>query len=154
MISQSRRWAGFALVLLFLIACQPLQLVSDYDEFTDQTVAQLQRRVETLLTTLERTPEMPACSYTQNEDAYLAMAIDLNILIARNKTRPRNGLTNKQLALLKDNLAAMEELHKEEGAEQCLSGENIALLRSGLEIGFNAIVTLEGAKKRGEAEVN
>lgn len=152
MITHPRRWAACALALLMLSGCQPLQLVSDYDEFTDQTVAQLQRRVETLLTTLERVQEMPACSYSQHEDAYLAMAVDLNLLIARNKTRPRNDLTNQQLVLLKDSLEAMEQMHREEGSDQCLSPQNIALLRSGLEIGFNAIVTLEGAKKRGEVQ--
>lgn len=152
MKSLTRRCAAFALVVALCAGCQPLQLVSDYDEFTDQTVTQLQRRAETLLTTLERT-DMPACSYAQHEDAYLAMAVDLNLLIARNKTRPRNDLTNKQLVLLKDSLAAMEELHQSEGTEQCLSEQNIALLRAGLESGFTAIVTLEGAKKRGEVPV-
>lgn len=147
------RWLQYAVIFVLCAGCAELRLISDYDEFTDQTVTSLQRQVETLLTTLERSQTAPACTYGQHEKAYLAMDVDLNLLISRNKPRARNDITNKQLKLLDSSLSDMEALHKMQGTDTCLGAADITLLRSAFESSFTAIVMLENAKRRGEEPV-
>jgi hypothetical protein len=143
------RWTCALLLVAALSGCTELRLISDYDEFTETTVTSLQRQVETLLTTLERRQSPPACSYAQFETAYLAMDVDLNLLLARNKPRPRNRITSEQLELLGDSLDTMEELHRQTGPDACLGAADIMLLRAGFESSFTAIILLETAKRRG-----
>lgn len=160
MLSHPRWWQTglLAALLVLTVGCAEVRLISDYDQVTDEQVNALQRMAEQLFTSLERNAEFPDCSHASHEDFYEAAAVELNLLIARNEIRPRNRVTQDQLAALKDSVNTLEERHLlvdqvEPGEEhECISVEEVALLRSGFDVSFRAILKLELAKKRGEEE--
>lgn len=116
-------------------------LISRYDETTDKDVSALQKTVNGLLTQLERAKELPSHESTQS--TYDGIATDLAAIQLRNDARSRNQLTIDQLALLKKNLDAFEDLHK----QGLLNKAMIKPQRSILDQTFRAILTLELKKK-------
>ena len=147
MAGRTLRLTLIALLLGLAHGCAEVRLISDYDEVTDRSVTALQRDLETLLTTLERNPQPPACLHVTHADTYAAMEVDLNLLLARNAGRPDNSLTERQLVMLRDSIDTLEELHRSSG-DACLSNFSIAPLRSAFNSSFTAILKLEFAKKR------
>lgn len=136
-------------VIIMLSGCAEIRLISEYDAYTDQNVTKIQRTLETLFTTLERSPTYPDCSHAEQEEDYAEIAVELNLLIARNELRPKNRITQDQLNLLKESLGELEKLHKEsDESGKCMSTEEIQLLRSAFASSFGAILRLELAKKR------
>lgn len=133
-----------AAVLLLLSACSP-RLISDYDETTDRSVTELQRMVESFLTTLERDPTPPACEYARQRQFYHDASVAISALALRNEIRTHNEITNAQIGLLKKSLDALERLHQ----TSCLSPLQVQLVRDGFNQSFRAILKLELAKQRG-----
>ena len=148
---RTARLSVLLVVLVVLVGCTQVQWISDYDAYTDEEVGKLQRKTEELWTALERRPTRPDCAYASHLDFYEKATVDLNVLIARNAIRPLNTITSNQLELLKSSLETLEELHTlADTEERCLSAEETALLRTGFDTAFSAILKLELAKKRGE----
>ncbi len=140
---------GFIVVLAVLCAsCTEVRLISEYDVYTDEHVTALQREFETLATSLERGASMPACAHQNYDSTYAQIQVELNLLLARNRMRPKNSQTTDQLELLADSFRTLEELHKDaDSRNNCLSIDELALLRSGFDSQFGGILTLEIAKR-------
>lgn len=95
----SRKWrAGIAVLTIWLTACMPVKLVSDYDEKLDQGVTEVQKKVEAILTKIEGSKGNPSSTYKASD--YSAINEDLNVLITRAASSDKNELTSKQLHTL------------------------------------------------------
>ena len=137
---------AFLALLLFCTSCTEIRLISDYDEETDRAVAALQKKVETLLTSLEKTLGTNEGAFSNYEDDYDEIKIDLSSLQVRADSRPKNQIQIDQLAEIAKQLALFEQAHKA-GMDKA----EIPPFRNGFNQSFRAIITLELAKKRGES---
>lgn len=151
---------GCFALLLCLNSCT-VTLISEYDEYTDKAVSDMQEQVELHLTRMEKLavgfdgqPVRPACEYQQNQEFYIESLAAARTLKTRNEVRPRNDITTRQLGLLIDNLENLEMLHQGDPPDpgHCLSSANTQLARASMDQMFNAILKLEDAKKRGESK--
>ncbi len=134
-----------ALAAVFVAAGCTLKLVADYDEVTDQAVTALQRKVERFFVDLERDIPTPDADYANHVEFYDDVRADLRVIRVRAAARPKNEITLEQLDLLAANVDNLEALH-ELGFED---REELVPVRAAFEQGFQAILTLELAKKRG-----
>jgi hypothetical protein len=82
-----------------LAGCVSVKLVADYDQQTDQSVSELQRKCETFLTYLERNAGKPEAQYDANKKFYDGARIDLSAIRVRAAAIPKNELTLRQLDL-------------------------------------------------------
>lgn len=162
-----QNWAKFLLswivITVFLAGCTQIKLVSDYDENIDQGVTDIQKKVETILTKIERSASDPSSSYVASD--YSSIKEDLNVLITRAESTDNNELTTKQLytlgyALLENPTIAPENLkirppiknlslEKRHQLKEPFQAEDIRDLRSLIGVNFRAILKFELAKKRG-----
>lgn len=133
-------------LLIFLAGCT-VKLISSYDETTDRDVTALQRKVEEFLVTLDSQQGPPTCAYQNHKDFYLQAKVDLSAIAVRVAAIPKNEITIEQVRLLADSLDKLEQLHK----IACLSAQQIQALRTAFNASFTAILKLELAKKRGQA---
>lgn len=145
------------LLLLGMSGCT-VKLIASYDETTDQNVTALQRKMETFLTELETKDGLPECSYSNNAEFYTQAKVDLSAIKVRVDAIPKNEITAEQIALLASSLNDLQALHQlkdkkttTEGELRCLSSDEIKALRSAFNVSFTAILKLELAKKRGDA---
>ena len=134
-----------ALAVILVAAGCTLKLVADYDEVTDQAVTALQRKVERFFVGLERDIPTPDADYENHVEFYDDVRADLRVIRVRAAARPKNEITLQQLDLLTENVDNLEALH-ELGFED---REELVPLRAAFQQGFQAILTLELAKKRG-----
>ncbi len=74
------------------------------------------------------------------------MRAELSVIRVRAAARPKNEITVQQLDLVAENVKNLEELHKL-GFD---SPEALEPLRNAFQQSFQAILTLELAKKRGQ----
>lgn len=146
-----------ALLLLAMSGCT-VKLIASYDETTDQNVTALQRKMETFLTELETKDGLPECSYSNNSAFYTEAKVDLSAIKVRVDAIPNNDITAEQIVLLTSSLNDLQALHQlkdkkttTEGELKCVSSDEIKALRSAFNASFTAILKLELAKKRGEA---
>lgn len=148
-VSWRRRGLLPCIALLSLLLSQSVgctvRLIADYDEQTDASITELQRKVETFLTRLERSAGRPEASHAANVGFYDEMRVALSSIEVRAAAIPRNEITRQQLSLLRDSLNTLEELHK-----TGISTEQVQPLRTAFNTSFGAILKLELAKKRGK----
>lgn len=161
-----RPWQLFlALVLSFALpACvQQVRLISDYDESIDQGVTSIQKKVEVILTKIERWRTDPSKAYVAQD--YTAIREDLDLLITRAQAAEKSDLTTKQLytlgyALVENPPVAPPELglgppqpqlslEARNRYKEALTAADIQDLRKLIDADFRAILKLELAKKRG-----
>jgi hypothetical protein len=158
--------ASYFALALALVACGPIKLVSDYDEKLDQGVTDIQKKVESALTKIERSPKNPSATYVAAD--YEAIKEDLNVLITRADSADKNEITVKQLytlsyALLQNPSIAPGQLNLPRSpAEMSLQArhsqsngfgsEDLRDLRTILGVNFRSILKFELAKKRGSGE--
>ena len=157
------RWVFFFLFWLPLLSgCLPVKLIGDYDEKIDQGVSGLQKKVEVVLSKIERSAKNPSASFSESD--YAELKQDLNVLITRASSWDKNELTVKQLytlgyALLDKPSLAPEDLklpapikdqslEKRHQSKEAFGVEDIRDLRDILTVNFRAILKLELAKKR------
>lgn len=162
----SRKWrAGVAVLTIWLTACMPIKLVSDYDEKMDQGVTEVQKKVEAILTKIDGSKGNPSSTYKASD--YSAINEDLNVLITRAASSEKNELTSKQLhtlgfSLLQSppippaglNVPQIKEgqsLQQRHQLATPFSTDDIRDLRALLGVSFRAILKFELAKKRGDA---
>lgn len=133
-----------AALLLALSACAP-RLLAPYDEVTDRAVSALQRKTEAHLIALEAATGPPDCRFERHQQFYTDARIELSALAVRTAAIPGNERTSEQTALLQRSLESLRQLHRID----CLSPEQIAILRIQFNSSFTAILKLELAKRRG-----
>jgi hypothetical protein len=132
-----------AVVLLALAACTP-RLLAPYDEVTDRSVSALQRQTEAHLIALEAAAGTPDCVFEHHQRFYTDARIDISALAVRTAAIPGNERTAEQTTLLLASLESLRQLHRLD----CLSAEQIAILRTQFNSSFTAILRLELAKRR------
>jgi hypothetical protein len=120
--------------------------VGDYDEVTDQEATRLQKEMDRFLTRLEGLPANDAGqAYGGNQDFYDAFGVDLRALTTRAASLPNNARTAEQLTLMQANLDSLRSAHR---AQNRLSAPALRLYRDLFAAGWQAILTLELAKRR------
>lgn len=127
------------------LGCQ-IKLVADYDEITDRSVTALQREFELFFIDVERNLYTPEAAYENYTGFYDEVRAELSVIRVRAAARPKNEITVEQLDLVAQNVELLEELHKL-GFED---PEELEPLRAAFQQSFQAILTLELAKKRGQ----
>ena len=142
---QARIAAVFVAAVLALSGCS-IQLISKYDEATDKAVTALQKKTEAHLVALEAVQGLPDCKYEKHKQFYEEAKVDISAITVRAAAIPKNEITTQQAGLLAGSLGSLEKLHR----IACLSGDQIAPLRTQFNSSFTAILKLELAKRRGE----
>ena len=127
------------------LGCQ-IKLVADYDEITDRSVTALQREFERFFIDVERNLYMPEADHANYIEFYDEVRAELSVIRVRAAARPKNEITVEQLDLVAQNVDNLEELHKL-GFD---SPEELEPIRTAFRQSFQAILTLELAKKRGQ----
>ena len=140
-----------ALVLIGLLAgalvgCTSIKLISDYDEQIDVGATRLARDMDRFLLKLEDKADTPKAEYEANKEFYLDYEVELRSLLLRARSQPKNSQTEEQLVRMLDSLEALKTVH-ELGP---LPEEQIDVTRDLFAQAWQAIITLEMAKKRGE----
>ena len=123
-----------------------MKLISSYDESTDRAVTQLQRDIETFFVTVERQAGMPECEYENHVEFYQDSKVAISAIEVRARAIPKNEITIEQIALLKDSMDKLEQLHE----LGCFSPGQVENLRNSFNTSITAILKLELAKKRGD----
>jgi hypothetical protein len=133
--------------LLILPGCT-VKLIADYDEQTDKSITELQRKLETFFVNLEGQFGTDEAKYENHLDFYKEVKVDISAIKLRVSALPQNEITVKQVTLLEENIALLEEFHKEGIA----TIEVIEVPRKDFNSALLNILKLELAKKRGEED--
>lgn len=113
MTYRTARILTWLIVPLMLAACQTIQLVSDYDETTEQTATALQRKMTDFFLRVQALPAGdPGLRFAANQDFYREVTVDLNTLQVRAEGLRLNSATVGQLQALEDSLALLVLQHK------------------------------------------
>lgn len=134
------------LLLVALTGCSGVNLISEYDQQTDESLEQLQQDIESVLTKLERNLGTDAGNYDAYASRYDSIRVRLRTLKVRASSRPKNEIQVTQLGNVLEQIDLFEQAHK-----QGMSAEEIPPFRRGFNQSFRAMITLELAKKRGES---
>lgn len=142
------RYALIFLSFIILVAASgcTVKLIADYDEFTDQAITNLHRKVEGFFINAKANLNDPAWAYENKKDFYIDVRVDLEVVKLRNSIREKNNITIKQLNLLSNSIDTLEELHKTVGFK---IKEVVDSAQSGFNSSFRAILELELAKNKG-----
>jgi len=146
--SYSHRYVLAYLIFFIIIGVSgcTVKLISDYDEFTDQAVTNLHRKVEGLFINLKAHLNDPAWTYENKKEFYTEIRVDLEVIKLRNSIREKNKITNDQLDLLSKSINDLEQLHK---AGSFTAKEVVDSAQAGFNSSFKAILALELAKNKG-----
>jgi hypothetical protein len=142
---------GFVMVAILTVvmsACS-VRFISDYDETTDRSVTELQRKVETFLVKMENTAGTSEGEYVNNKAFYDDVKVALSAMRVRAAAMPKNELTVQSIDLIEENIENLRQLHERRG-EKGLSKALVEPIRTAINAQFTAILKLEFAKKRGE----
>ena len=126
--------------------CTSVTLISRYDEQVDQSATALLKQMDAFLAKLQ-TASGAAAEYEANKDFYSDYAVELRALKVRAESQAKNAPTVQQIELMQRNLEQLEAAHK----SGPISPAAIPTFRDLFEQGWRAILTLELAKKRGDA---
>lgn len=89
-------WQLIPLVLLLLLSgCGTIRLVANYDENLDKGLTDLQKKVEVILTKIERNPSNPSSTYEPKD--YEQLRENLNVLRTRAAAWDKNEVTVRML---------------------------------------------------------
>ena len=138
---------GVAILALALtVSGCSIKLISSYDETTDKTVTDLQKKTEAHFVALEAVEGLPECIYEKYKKFYDEARVDVSAIAVRAAAIPKNEITTEQTILLSSSLDSLGKLHK----IACISKDQIKPLRTQFNSSFTAILKLELAKRRGE----
>lgn len=98
-------------VAIFLSACTPIQLVSDYDENIDKGAAALHKKIDTYFVSFG-SMSLDERKYKNQQKFYEGVVVDLNSLKVRASAIYKNEITEEQLDVVEENLAYLLLLHK------------------------------------------
>ena len=148
--SWRRRQTRVSLMLLVLaVAGCSIRLISSYDEITDRSATELQRKVERFVRSMESASGTPAGAYANNKAFYDEAEADVSAMRIRATAIPQNRLTLQQIELLDKNLELLRQLHQR-GDSLRAAVATPAL--DAMNATFAAIIKLELEKKRGAAK--
>jgi len=146
-IEFSRSFLYFVtLILTFAAIACSVKLVADYDEATDKSVTELQRKMEAFLVDIQRKVGTDEAAYSNHIGFYDDVHVDISAVKVRAAAREKNEITLEQLDLVQKNLDNLEKLHK----LGFNSPQEIEPLRKAFNASFTAILKFELAKKRGK----
>lgn len=169
-------WMSF--LVLAISGCGTVRLVAGYDEAFEKGVTDLQKKVEAILTKIERQPSKPSSTYDSKD--YENLREDLNVLRTRAAAWDKNEVTVKMLyelgyQLLENPSIPITEkeaarkkldqvvaeksgipiptdnhfsLERRHKMSEQLGAEDIRDLRAILEIHFRTLLKFENLKKR------
>lgn len=149
---QSRLRTGPAMVMLPLLliaasSCK-VRLISDYDDITDRSATELQKKVEGFVHKMVASAGTPEGSYARNVVFYDDARTDLSAIRVRANAFEKNKFTLEEINLIQANLDNLEKLHKI-GGDRGLRKEVADPALDALNTQFTALIKLELAKKRG-----
>lgn len=133
---------------IFFQSCSNIRLISDYDEITDVTVNELQRKVSGFFVKMERVIGTDSAKYENNISFYDDAKVDLDILSVRAKAFEKNTIMEKQVRALSQMFTDLEKLHK----IGFVDVSQIEPLKQPFNSAFTAIIKLQMALKRGESK--
>lgn len=146
----SSAWRGrlwlWVVLALSLVGCQ-VTLISAYDPELDRAATALQKQMDGFLTRLERHAGLPESAYASHAVFYEDYAVELRSLHLRAQSHAQNAITAQQLTLMIENVRQLQIAH-EAGP---LAPPTLRATRDLLNQGWQAIIALEMAKRRGEA---
>ncbi|MDI6767639.1 MAG: hypothetical protein QME52_12530 [Bacteroidota bacterium] len=131
------------LYLITFTACS-VKFITEYDENTDRTVSDLQRKFETFFISAEKVCGTPEGDYSHFENFYDDIKVDLTLLELRVNAKSKNEIQIEQVSLLKKSFDDLKKLHK-----LGLTKEQLAPIRTGFNVSLTAILKFEFAKRRG-----
>jgi hypothetical protein len=144
---QPQRSAVARIVLLALLLAGvsgcAVTLISQYDEQIDKSATALQLEMDAFLTGLEAAPQP---TFAEKQPFYTDYQVKLRSVLLRAQSHPKNDLTVRQIELMTKNLAELQAAHR----AGPLDPAAVATTRSLFNLGWQAIIKLELAKKRGE----
>jgi len=104
--------------VIFLTACSAVRLLAPYDEVTDLKTAELEENILLHLNTWDAiyslNPDSSVLTYQHNLPFYIEAKTVVELLLSRNEGVDKNNVVTEQLNLLKENLADMAAIHKED----------------------------------------
>ena len=130
---------------LLLSSCQ-VQWVSMYDETFDRQVTAFQKTTHTHLEKL-KTMTWPDCGYDANEDFYIGLVADVQVIVTRAESLEMNDQTVSQAKALRDNTSNLRDTHKA-STQACLSDSYLAMSQRLFDQIVRATLWLEHGKKR------
>lgn len=139
------------LSLALLLGCQPVRLVSPYDQVIDEGVTQFHTDITAFVGKMVLLAGKPEGTYDANKASYPELSAKLSSLTLRATQTPRNDITTQSLSELASNLERLRQLHelgKDAGLTKPLADPALAAI----SIQCNAILKLEIAKRRGEQD--
>ncbi len=146
--NQTRAVLLAVLILTSGAGCK-VRLISDYDEITDTSATQLQKKVEGFVHKMVSLAGTPAGTFTQNAAFYDEARTDLSAIRVRAKAFEKNDLTIQEIDLVQKGIDDLQALHKI-GGDRGLRSAVADPALSALNTQFTALIKLELAKKRGQ----
>lgn len=95
-----------------LSGCTSIQLVSSYDEQTDNAATQMEKDVTAFFIKLDSALTPAERSFQASQDFYQKQAVAIAAMKTRANAIPINQITQQQVQLLNENLAYLALLHK------------------------------------------
>lgn len=135
-----------SLLSLALNGCVSVKVVAEYDEQTDVTVTQIQRKMEQMLLILERGSGKESAAYTNYIKFYDDLKVDISAARVRAAAIPDNEYVYQQLGFMDLNVLNLERSH-----QFGISVEDIPLIRTTFNGLCTSIIRLELRKKRGNS---
>lgn len=109
----SKRISLVAALLLLTCGCAALALSSSYDPAYAAALEDFQKEADTFFEDLGRTAGTPDGGWDRFEPEYRALEADLNQLTQRAMVRRGNASLLESLDLVRQNLDACEQLHRD-----------------------------------------
>jgi len=134
---------ALSVLLLGLNGCA-ITPVSQYDAVTDQSLMALHRDLESYFISMQNRVGTPAADFDGYREFYQELNLDVSALRLRVDSIPDNGLTQRSMVLLEENVALLQEIHQE-GID---SLELLDVLRADFATAFRNMLRFELAKKR------
>jgi hypothetical protein len=138
---------GLSLLLMAAPGCK-VKLISDYDDITDRSATELQKKVEGFVHKMVASAGTTEGVYSRNAAFYDDARTDLSAIRVRASAMDKNNLTLQELDLIQSNLTDLEKLHQlggDQGLRKVVADPALAALNTQ----FTALIKLELAKKRG-----
>lgn len=133
-------------LMVGICGCSNVCRVAEYDSHMDIAISELQRKVETFLTQMERGGNRGEASYERNVWFYDEVRVDLSAINVRAGAVTGDGPLLEQLRLLAEQILLLEGVHK-----NGLDGTAIQRVRGAVNACCTRILRLELARRRGDA---
>ena len=139
---------GALLLSLLLLSACTVQLVSNYDSRTEESITSIRAKLTSLFFELEEQEgNKPDCSYENYSDQYKQLWVDMELMGMRERTKFKNDKTEEMVKVLNDALKKLQKTHQ----RGCLNRLQIKLINKSLSDLLDSLLRAEVAKLRGES---